>query len=58
VVRGQWKLIKSPTTGELYNISNDPGERNNVFATRLKVLDELRALLDQFHANGNKSPFE
>lgn len=57
VVRGPWKLIEGATS-ELYNLSKDPNERHNVILSRVTALEELRAMLRDFHANANKSPFE
>jgi arylsulfatase A-like enzyme len=57
VVRGPWKLIEGASR-ELYNISRDPQERNNVIQSRVSVLDELGALMTRFRADGDKSPFE
>jgi arylsulfatase A-like enzyme len=57
VVKGPWKLIEGATS-ELYNMQTDPQERSNLILSRLKVLEELRALLRDFNANASKSPFE
>ena len=57
VVRGPWKLIEGASR-ELYNIGKDPQERNNVILSRVRVLDELGALLTRFRADADKSPFE
>jgi arylsulfatase A-like enzyme len=47
LVRGDWKLLSTQTSGgpawELYNIADDPGERNNLSTERLGLRDELIA---------------
>ena len=47
LVRGDWKLLSTQTTGEpvweLYNLTNDPGERNDFSTERPDLRDELIA---------------
>lgn len=56
VISGPWKLLphggkrnvspKNPT--ELYHLTDDPGEKNNLASTHPERVRELRALLDPF----------
>jgi arylsulfatase A-like enzyme len=41
---GSWKLIDSATP-ELYDLANDPDERNNLAAIELERVEEMRAVL-------------
>jgi hypothetical protein len=56
-VKGPWKLIETATNAELYNLARDPTERNNLIVSRPKVLEDLRTMLREFHANAKLSPF-
>ncbi len=52
VRKGQWKLIPPPSDApggktELYDLTNDPGERNNLAAQQPEKVKELAALLKQ-----------
>jgi arylsulfatase A-like enzyme/Flp pilus assembly protein TadD len=51
LVRGDWKYIRAPKP-ELYNLSADPGEDNNVFASAAKVASEMSARLDELVRRG------
>lgn len=42
--------------GELFNIREDLGERRNLFAERPEIVRELKALLEQYKANGRSTP--
>jgi len=48
VIDGQYKLVEWFETGdvELYDLENDPGERNDLSSERPDVTTELRTLLD------------
>jgi arylsulfatase A-like enzyme len=45
-----WKLIYDPTTGsrELYNLTNDPAESNNVAMENEEVLREMKTILQDW----------
>ncbi len=45
VRQGKWKLITSPQGSELYDLSQDPGERRNLRSARPEEVDRLRELL-------------
>lgn len=53
--REEWKLIHYWEDGrdELYNLSNDPAEKNDVYKNNSKVGQKLRIELDQFLLNSN-----
>jgi arylsulfatase A len=38
--------------GELYNLREDPGQRMNLFAAKLEVVADLRALLEKYRREG------
>ncbi|MDX1970673.1 MAG: arylsulfatase [Planctomycetaceae bacterium] len=42
--------------GQLYNLSNDPGETTNLYDARPEVVVELKALLEQSKASGRSRP--
>ncbi|OGL47868.1 MAG: hypothetical protein A2161_18610 [Candidatus Schekmanbacteria bacterium RBG_13_48_7] len=46
LMRGNSKLIVSPEEIELYNLSSDPGEKNNIKDQRPEMVDELQAALE------------
>jgi arylsulfatase A-like enzyme len=58
VMKGRWKLIESSSTFELYDVHADAEEKSNIISTRPTVLEDMRALLRQYHAAAAKSPFE
>ena len=60
VRKGDWKLIrwfetssKFPESFELYNLSEDIGERHNLAPVQVERVDELNALIDEFLAETN-----
>jgi arylsulfatase A-like enzyme/Flp pilus assembly protein TadD len=53
--RGSWKYIHKPNP-ELYDLANDPHERNNLAAAQPEKLRELRAALEELIANAPRSP--
>lgn len=45
----EWKLIRNtPDTYELYNVSQDPGEKNNLVASEPDRTTRMRAQLEEF----------
>jgi arylsulfatase A len=46
VRRGSWKLVKLKNKFELYNLSDDLGEQNDLSGTNLEKLVELKGLLE------------
>lgn len=42
----QWKMIKTGNDIELYNIEDDPGEKNNVAVNNSETIDKLVKVLD------------
>ncbi|MGJ8657246.1 MAG: sulfatase family protein [Akkermansiaceae bacterium] len=41
---------------QLYNLATDPGEKNNLYAQSPDKVAELKALLEQYVANGRSTP--
>jgi arylsulfatase A-like enzyme len=64
VRRGSWKFVDGqgsggwskdgtgPDPGQLYDLSTDPAERENLYAKRADVVKELRALLERYRTEG------
>ena len=50
---GQWKLIVTDKTAELYNLTEDIGEKNDLAAKNPDMVRELRAKLESLSANDN-----
>ena len=59
IVHGRWKLIDNDGREELYDVHLDPSEKQNLIADPrgAAVLPELRALLHERVAAGDRSPF-
>ncbi len=57
VRHGDWKLQVSerPQKNWLYNLADDPAERNNLATTRVDKLKQLQALLDK-HGESSRPP--
>jgi arylsulfatase A-like enzyme len=53
VRKGPWKLLPGP---QLYNLSADPGETNNLAAQHPEVVRDLSELLDQIRERGRSRP--
>jgi arylsulfatase A len=65
--QGQWKLILCPnsggwskdapvqTPGQLYDMSEDAGERNNLYAQHPEIVTRLTKLLEQYVADGRST---
>lgn len=43
---------------QLYNLAKDPGETTNLYSSELRVVAELKALLDQSKASGRSRPLQ
>jgi arylsulfatase A-like enzyme len=62
VIKGDWKLIKldifkpEQTRFELYNLKNDPFEKNDVSKIYPKIVDELKAILVREHTHDPNFP--
>jgi arylsulfatase A len=59
--RGPLKAFALPETApdapaQLYNLSNDPGETNNLYFKRPDVVQKLKSLLETSKASGRSSP--
>jgi len=57
-VRGRWKIIESGSSLELYDIYQDPDERENLANVRPEIVRELQGLLEAKQAAASVSPFE
>jgi hypothetical protein len=44
------------TPGQLYNIAEDPKEKNNLWDSHLEVVRHLTALLDKYKREGRSVP--
>ncbi|MDP4939442.1 MAG: hypothetical protein NWR21_09020, partial [Verrucomicrobiales bacterium] len=42
--------------GQLYHLTNDPGETRNLYSSEPEVVNELRALLEQTQISGRSRP--
>ena len=58
VVRGGWKMINNGDSAELYQVHEDPNEKQNLVSVKAGVYDELTLLMQKFVAKGNESPFD
>jgi len=67
VRQGPWKLIfasgsggwtegRVDTPGQLYNLSDDLGEKNNLYSDAPKRVQELTVLMEQIISNGRSTP--
>ncbi|MDQ8189843.1 sulfatase family protein [Roseibacillus persicicus] len=56
VCAGQWKLIARAEGSELYDLSQDPGESNNLLEEKPEVAARLRAALDEAESKGRTRP--
>jgi arylsulfatase A-like enzyme len=41
---------------QLYNLENDPGERNNLYFEHPEIVEELKSKLDEFESSGRSVP--
>jgi arylsulfatase A-like enzyme len=60
IIRGDWKLLRNDPFSplELYQIKNDPQERNNLAATQPKILTELATALRAHIQRGGATPWQ
>jgi arylsulfatase A-like enzyme len=60
IIRGDWKLLQNDPYSplELYDLKNDPQERQNVAATNKKVFNELSAALRIFIQRGGETSWQ
>lgn len=60
IIRGDWKLMQNNpfSPRELYNLKDDPQERNNLAAVNRKVFQELTAALSAHIQRGGAVPWQ
>lgn len=60
IIRGDWKLMQNSPYGplELYNLKDDPQEKNNLFGQNPKVAGELQAALRRHVQRGGSTPWQ
>ena len=64
VRKGNWKLVKynlnnpEKTSVELYDLSTDIGEENNVAAEHQELVNELQQIMDSSHTESEVFPFQ
>ncbi|WP_167610751.1 arylsulfatase [Maribellus sediminis] len=64
VRKGNWKLVKynvrnpEKTSVELYDLSTDIGEENNVAAEHPELVNELQQIMDSSHTESEVFPFQ
>lgn len=60
IIRGDWKLMQNDPFSpyELYNLKDDPQEKQNLAATNNKVLQELAAALRAHIQRGGATPWQ
>jgi hypothetical protein len=60
VIRGDWKLMQNSPYAplELYNLKDDPKEKDNVIAKAPKVARELEASLRAHIQRGGATPWQ
>jgi hypothetical protein len=68
---GDWKLIlgkssggftrydppEDSPSGQLYHLTDDPAERNNLYRGRPEVVQKLASLLRRYQDEGRSAPF-
>ena len=57
LVRGNWKLIDTGSSLELYDLRKDPDEKTNLAGQRTQAVTEMRALLHTRTKAGKTDPF-
>ncbi len=63
VRKGEWKavrydVLKEDTTTELYNLTNDPGEENNLAAQHPEIVNELEEIMKNARAESEVFQFK
>jgi arylsulfatase A-like enzyme len=60
IIRGEWKLLQNDPYSplELYNLKNDPQEKEDLAATHRKVFNELAAALRAHIQRGGATPWQ
>jgi len=60
IIRGEWKLLQNDPYSplELYNLKNDPQEKENLAATQKKVFRELASALRAHIQRGGATPWQ
>lgn len=64
LMKGDWKLVKynilnpEKTTTELYNVSADPGEENNLAASKPELVKELNELMNSARTESDVFTFK
>ena len=60
IIRGEWKLLQNDPYSplELYNLKNDPQEKNNVRAKAPKVFNEMSTALRRHIQRGGATPWQ
>ncbi len=60
LIRGDWKLLQNDPFSplELYNLKDDPQEKNNLAATNKKVFQELATALRGHIQRGGETPWQ
>jgi arylsulfatase A-like enzyme len=60
IIRGEWKLLQNNPFSplELYNLTNDPQEKNDVAASRRSIVNELSAAMSHHMQRGGRTPWQ
>lgn len=60
IIRGEWKLMQNDPFSpyELYNLKDDPHEKNNVASANKKIVNDLAAALRTHIQRGGATPWQ